>query len=350
MKKVKLVYVIALVFFLPSVIMSSAYTRVANADSSEIVPPPSGATTISIPQTGNTEELAIPPQTTGNTETATTVQQPSPQQVPENIPPETGIAPTAEIPPLAPLSQPPAETPLAPVAGEALTPSTEPLPGVPPEGVQPPPEMPLAPIASQAPTPTTELVPAQQPASEAAPPPPEMPLAPAVSQTPAPAIEPVPAQQQAPAAIQPPSEMPMAPAAELSPTPTTTETMPPSAPQPAMEMPAAPTAQPEQAVPPAPVVSQPQNAPEQQTVTTTEIEKITKHPAIVPGEVLKGMPVYINTKTTHTVRTGEDLHWLAAEYYGNARMWTIIYDANKHLIKDPNHLVVGTKLVIPPKQ
>ncbi len=86
-----------------------------------------------------------------------------------------------------------------------------------------------------------------------------------------------------------------------------------------------------------------------QVTTIPEEEKVTKPPHIVPGEVLSGMPAYVNVRTSHIVKPGEDLHWIAAVYYGDARLWKKIYEANKSVIKDPNHLVVGTKLIIPPK-
>ena len=44
---------------------------------------------------------------------------------------------------------------------------------------------------------------------------------------------------------------------------------------------------------------------------------------------------------------GDDLHWLAAKFYGDARQWTRIYEANRGLIRNPNRLHVGLKLLIP---
>lgn len=52
---------------------------------------------------------------------------------------------------------------------------------------------------------------------------------------------------------------------------------------------------------------------------------------------------------SHTVREGESL-WQIARYwevYGDGRMWTQIYEANKGQIKDPNLIQPGWVLTIP---
>ncbi|HEX9920167.1 MAG TPA: hypothetical protein VGB21_01610 [Candidatus Methylomirabilis sp.] len=40
----------------------------------------------------------------------------------------------------------------------------------------------------------------------------------------------------------------------------------------------------------------------------------------------------------HPVGPGEDLHLLAAYYYGDARQWEKIFQANRHQIKNPNRI------------
>ena len=42
------------------------------------------------------------------------------------------------------------------------------------------------------------------------------------------------------------------------------------------------------------------------------------------------------TEVRHLVGPGEDLHLLAAYYYGDARQWKKIYQANRSQIKNPN--------------
>jgi nucleoid-associated protein YgaU len=54
--------------------------------------------------------------------------------------------------------------------------------------------------------------------------------------------------------------------------------------------------------------------------------------------------------TTYTVRTGDTLQTIAAQsaVYGNAKMWPLIYSANRSQIgKKPTHLKSGLKLTIP---
>jgi nucleoid-associated protein YgaU len=50
---------------------------------------------------------------------------------------------------------------------------------------------------------------------------------------------------------------------------------------------------------------------------------------------------------TYEVAQGDNLHWLAAKFYGDARQWTRIYQANKGQIHNPNRLQIGQKLLIP---
>ena len=49
----------------------------------------------------------------------------------------------------------------------------------------------------------------------------------------------------------------------------------------------------------------------------------------------------------HRVSEGEDLHMLAAKYYGNPRLWHIIYEANKNNISNPSLIYPGQIIYIP---
>ena len=51
--------------------------------------------------------------------------------------------------------------------------------------------------------------------------------------------------------------------------------------------------------------------------------------------------------TEHTVRAGDTLSHLALQYYGNARKWQQIYEANKETMKNPNYIFIGQKVVVP---
>jgi nucleoid-associated protein YgaU len=49
----------------------------------------------------------------------------------------------------------------------------------------------------------------------------------------------------------------------------------------------------------------------------------------------------------HRVVAGDSLSKLAARYYGDAKRWTPIYQANQHLVTDPNVIFPGQVLRIP---
>ncbi len=49
----------------------------------------------------------------------------------------------------------------------------------------------------------------------------------------------------------------------------------------------------------------------------------------------------------HEVVAGENLSKIAVKYYGDASLYTKIFEANKDVLKDPNLIRVGQKLRIP---
>ena len=49
----------------------------------------------------------------------------------------------------------------------------------------------------------------------------------------------------------------------------------------------------------------------------------------------------------YEVKADDNLHWLAAKFYGDARQWERIYEANRDKIQDPNIPRVGQQLLIP---
>lgn len=50
----------------------------------------------------------------------------------------------------------------------------------------------------------------------------------------------------------------------------------------------------------------------------------------------------------YEVQKGDTLGKIAAYFYGDAKLYTLIFEANQNLIKDPNLIQVGWKLKIPP--
>jgi len=52
---------------------------------------------------------------------------------------------------------------------------------------------------------------------------------------------------------------------------------------------------------------------------------------------------------TYTVKKGDTLYSLAKRYYGDGKLWTRIFDANRDKLKDASAVPVGIVLAIPPK-
>ena len=49
----------------------------------------------------------------------------------------------------------------------------------------------------------------------------------------------------------------------------------------------------------------------------------------------------------YTVKSGDSLSKIAKEFYGNAMKYTVIFEANKPMLKDPNKIYPGQVLRIP---
>jgi nucleoid-associated protein YgaU len=50
---------------------------------------------------------------------------------------------------------------------------------------------------------------------------------------------------------------------------------------------------------------------------------------------------------TYVVKSGDSLSKIAKEFYGDVKKWKTIYEANKNIIKNPDLIKPGQKLVIP---
>ena len=64
-------------------------------------------------------------------------------------------------------------------------------------------------------------------------------------------------------------------------------------------------------------------------------------------EKLAQAPKTSSASTEYTVKAGDTLSHLALQYYGNARKWPQIYEANKETMKNPNYLFIGQKILVP---
>lgn len=51
----------------------------------------------------------------------------------------------------------------------------------------------------------------------------------------------------------------------------------------------------------------------------------------------------------YTVAGGDSLSKIAKRFYGDAKLWPLIHEANRELIKNPDLIQVGWTLTIPPK-
>lgn len=52
--------------------------------------------------------------------------------------------------------------------------------------------------------------------------------------------------------------------------------------------------------------------------------------------------------TFYTVKSGDTLGKIAAEHYGSAGKYTVIFEANRPMLSDPNKIYAGQSLRIPP--
>jgi len=86
-----------------------------------------------------------------------------------------------------------------------------------------------------------------------------------------------------------------------------------------------------------------------QTSVATPKAKVVEKPAIKPKVIIPvstgtnrvTFPVYVRLKQ------GEMLTVLSLKYYGHKAFWVYIYAANMDVIKDPDHIPLGTRIRIP---
>ena len=66
-----------------------------------------------------------------------------------------------------------------------------------------------------------------------------------------------------------------------------------------------------------------------------------------PKSLLGGLEASLPVEASHEVQRNDNLHLLAAYYYGDARQWRRIFHANREGIKNPNLLHIGQIVRIP---
>lgn len=63
---------------------------------------------------------------------------------------------------------------------------------------------------------------------------------------------------------------------------------------------------------------------------------------------IESRPAAVAGMGTYTVERGDTLYSIARKQYGDGSLWRVISEANRDRVPDPEHLSVGTVLVIPP--
>lgn len=51
---------------------------------------------------------------------------------------------------------------------------------------------------------------------------------------------------------------------------------------------------------------------------------------------------------SYTVRQGDTLSTIAKQHYGNSQAWPRIFDANRDVLSNPDHIKPGQQLKLPP--
>ena len=87
------------------------------------------------------------------------------------------------------------------------------------------------------------------------------------------------------------------------------------------------------------------NSPNSPTADTT-VELETEEGSI-PDLTVYEQDEKIKTQKYHIVRKGETLSDISHEYYGSETKWRKIFNANRNVVKNPNAVKPGTKLIIP---
>ncbi|HMB44053.1 MAG TPA: LysM peptidoglycan-binding domain-containing protein [Luteimonas sp.] len=67
----------------------------------------------------------------------------------------------------------------------------------------------------------------------------------------------------------------------------------------------------------------------------------------VQGGVQSTAPIIASADQTYTVVKGDTLSAIAKHHYGKASAWHAIFEANRDVLKDPDHIYPGQVLKLP---
>ena len=93
---------------------------------------------------------------------------------------------------------------------------------------------------------------------------------------------------------------------------------------------------------------QEQKAPEAEPDAKTEEAVVPDDVATKDDAVQKEVKEEPEIPSSYIVRENDNLWNIAKAVYGKGGKWTVIFEANKEKIKDPNKLKPGLELLIPP--
>lgn len=126
---------------------------------------------------------------------------------------------------------------------------------------------------------------------------------------------------------------------------------PPEAPPAQANAPQYPYGQiPETTPPPAPTAQTPPPvATEEAGPVDTSVEESTQaqEPPAKPKPKERYAQPDKKAARTHVVKKGDTLQKISMKYYNTTKNWQKIYQANKKVLKNPDDLKVGQKLIIP---
>ena len=90
------------------------------------------------------------------------------------------------------------------------------------------------------------------------------------------------------------------------------------------------------------------NEQELKALEAKEAEVKTEKSVCPDDAAQKEVKAEPETPTSYIVRKNDNLWNIAKAIYGKGEKWTVIFEANKEKIKDPNKLKPGLELLIPP--
>lgn len=80
-----------------------------------------------------------------------------------------------------------------------------------------------------------------------------------------------------------------------------------------------------------------------------EVEPVEEVGALAPEPLEPEPPTPTAAETTYVVQRGDSLWKIAERFYGDGRLWNVIYEANRDRIPSVTAMKPGTKLRIPPR-